>query len=282
MLRGVKKLAGRVAVVTGAASGIGRAVALELAARGCHLALVDVNEVGLADTARAAAGPRPALRVTTHLADVSKRARMEALVGEVVTAHERVHVLVNNAGVAASGLLADQSLDDFEWLVGINFWGVVYGCKLFLPHLLTQDEAHIVNLSSIFGVVGIPTQMAYNAAKYAVRGVSDALFSELYGTNVGVTCVHPGGVRTNIVRAARTSTAADAEAVRETERRFERSAMSPERAGRKIVRAIERNKPRLLIGAEAYLLDYLKRLAPIGTQRLIARVFARGRKDRRA
>jgi short-subunit dehydrogenase len=262
-----------VAVVTGAASGIGRAVALELAGRGCRLALVDVNEAGLREVEAAVRAQGRA--ASTHVADVASRPRMEALVGEVLAAHGAVHVLVNNAGVAVAGLLADQSLDDFAWLVGINLWGVVYGTKLFLPHLLAQDEAHVVNLSSIFGVIGVPTQISYNTAKYGVRGFSDALLSELRGTKVGVTCVHPGGIRTNIVRAARTSTAADAEDTKEMDRLFERFAMSPERAARKIVRAIERNKPRLLIGAEAYALDWLKRLAPTTTQRLMGIAFRR-------
>ncbi|HXZ86739.1 MAG TPA: SDR family oxidoreductase [Myxococcota bacterium] len=271
----MRRLLGRVAVVTGAASGIGRALALELAQRGCELALVDVNEAGLLETE---AGVRARGRkVSRHVADVASRPRMEALVGEVLAAHGHIHVLVNNAGVSVSGLLAHQSLDDFAWLIGINLWGVVYGCKLFLPHLLAEDEAHIVNLSSIFGVIGVPTQSSYNAAKYAVRGLSDALLTELHGTNVGVTCVHPGGIRTNIVRAARASTASDAEQAEETARRFERFAMPPEKAARKIARAIARNRPRLMIGAEAYALDWLKRLAPVTTQRLIGWGYWRSR-----
>jgi short-subunit dehydrogenase len=263
----MKKLQGRVAVVTGAASGIGRAVALELAARGCALALVDVNESGLAQVAdRVRALGR---KVSVHVADVADRARMERLPAEVLAEHGHVHVLVNNAGVAVSGALVDQSLDDFAWIVGINLWGVVYGCKLFLPHLLAEEEAHIVNVSSLFGLVGVPTQISYNATKYAVRGISEALISELSGTNVGVTCVHPGGIRTNIVRAARTSTAKDAEEVEFTAAQFEKRAMLPEKAARKIVRAIERNQARLRIGVETYLGDWLKRVAPVSTQRVI-------------
>src|SRR5687767_1447007 len=183
----MKRLEGRVAVVTGAASGIGRALALALAEKGCALALVDLNESGLEDTASAVRAL--GRKVSLHVADVADRARMERLPGEVVAEHGHVHVLVNNAGVSVSGNLVDQSLDDFAWLMGINFWGVVYGCKLFLPQLLAEDEAHIVNVSSMFGLIGIPTQISYNAAKYAVRGISDALQSELAGTRVGVTCV---------------------------------------------------------------------------------------------
>ena len=269
----VKHLAGRVAVVTGAASGIGRAVAVELARRGCALALVDLNETGLAETAdRVRAAGR---KVSVHVVDVSDRSRMESLPAEVLAEHGHVHVVVNNAGVSVSGKLADQSLDDFAWIVGINFWGVVYGCKLFLPHLLAEDEGHIVNISSLFGLVGIPTQVSYNATKYAVRGISEALISELSGTRVGVTCVHPGGIRTNIVRASRTSTAQDAEDKRNTADAFERFAMAPEKAARKIVRAIERDSARVRIGVETYLGDWLKRLFPVATQRLVGWLWRR-------
>jgi len=264
-----------VAVVTGAASGIGRAVALELAGRGCALALVDVNESGLAEVAdRVRALGR---KVSVHVADVADRARMERLPGEVKREHGHVHVVVNNAGVSVSGTLLDQSLDDFAWIVGINFWGVVYGCKLFLPHLLAEDEGHIVNLSSLFGLVGVPTQLSYNATKYAVRGISEALISELAGTRVGVTCVHPGGIRTNIVRAARASTARDVEENELTAAQFERWAMAPEKAAKKIVRAIERNQARLRIGVETYVGDWAKRLFPVSTQRLLGWAWRRAR-----
>ena len=272
----VTQLQGRVAVVTGAASGIGRAVAVELAGRGCALALVDVNESGLAETAdRVRARGRKA---SVHVADVSDRARMERLPGEVLAEHGHVHVVVNNAGVSVSGQLADQSLDDFHWIVGINFWGVVYGCKLFLPQLLREDEGHLVNISSLFGLVGVPTQVSYNATKYAVRGISEALVSELSGTRVRVTCVHPGGIRTNIVRAARASTAKDVEDNRNTAELFERFAMAPEKAARKIVRAIERNQARVRIGVETYLGDWAKRLLPVATQRFVGWAWRRSLK----
>src|SRR5262245_37768763 len=173
----MRRLQGRVAVVTGAASGIGRALAVELAGRGCALALVDLNEAGLresADLARAAGA-----KVSIHRADVADRARMEALPGEVLREHGHVHVVVNNAGVSVIGALADQSLDDFAWLMGINFWGVVHGAKLFLPALLAEDEGHIVNVSYMFGFVGVLGQMSYCSAKYAVRVVSETLVYEL-------------------------------------------------------------------------------------------------------
>jgi short-subunit dehydrogenase len=271
----VRKLEGRIAVVTGAGSGIGRATAVLLAERGCALALVDLDETALAETEKLVRAS--GRNVSVHVADVADRARMAHLPGEVLSEHGHVHILVNNAGVSVIGTLLEQSLDDFAWLMGINFWGVVYGCKLFLPFLLAEDEAQIVNISSMFGFVGIPTQISYNASKYAVRGFSEALSSELSGTKVGVTCVHPGGICTNVVRASRVSSEADREDQRKTIEMFDRFAHSPEKAARKIVRAIERNQTRVRIGAEAYLTDWLKRLFPVSTQRLVGWGFRRRR-----
>jgi short-subunit dehydrogenase len=256
-----------VAVVTGAGSGIGRATACLLAEKGCALALVDLNERALDETASLVRAF--GRKVSTHLADVADRARMEHLPGEVLSEHGHVHILVNNAGVSVIGTLLEQKLDDFAWLMGINFWGVVYGCKLFLPFLLAEDEAQIVNISSMFGFIGIPSQISYNASKYAVRGFSEALSSELSGTHVGVTCVHPGGIRTNIVRASRLSTEADVSDKDRTIEMFDRFAHTPEKAARKIVRAIEHRHARVRIGPESYLTDWLKRLAPVTTQRLV-------------
>jgi short-subunit dehydrogenase len=263
----MRKLDGRVAVVTGAGSGIGRATACQLAEKGCALALVDLNEAALEETA--ALVRARGRTVSVHRADVADRARMEHLPGEVLSEHGHVHILVNNAGVSVIGTLLEQKLDDFAWLMGINFWGVVYGCKLFLPFLLAEDEAQIVNVSSMFGFVGIPTQTSYNASKYAVRGFSEALSSELSGTHVGVTCVHPGGIRTNIVRASRLSGEGDVQDQKDTIELFDRFAHSPEKAARVIVRAIEHRQARVRIGPESYLTDWLKRLAPVTTQRLI-------------
>ena len=254
-------------MVTGAGSGIGQALARVLAGRGCALALVDRNESALresADLARARGA-----KVSIHAADVADRTRMERLPAEVLAEHGHVHVLINNAGVSVIGALADQSLDDFAWLMGINFWGVVYGAKLFLPALLAEDEGHIVNISSMFGFVGIPGQISYCSSKYAVRGFSEALLSELAGTRVGVSCVHPGGINTNIVRESRTSSEADAEEKKRTVDLFARFTRSPEKAARVIVRAIERNRPRVRIGWESYVTDWLKRLAPVTVQRVV-------------
>ncbi len=266
----MRKLEGRTAVVTGAASGIGRSLAQLLARKGCHLALVDVNRNGLEELARdiRAAGRK----VSLHEVDVSDKERMRVLPEEIVREHGHVHLLINNAGVAVGSTIEEHRLEDFEWIVGINFWGVVYGCMFFLPYLRREDEAHIVNLSSVFGLIGLPTQGAYCATKFAVRGLSEALWSELHGSNIGVTSVHPGGVRTNIARAARST---DEAAMRRAIDYFDRHTMPPERAAEKIIRAVERNQLRVRICAETYVTDWAKRLFPSLTQRAVAWAYRR-------
>jgi NAD(P)-dependent dehydrogenase (short-subunit alcohol dehydrogenase family) len=261
----VKQLRDRVAVVTGAASGIGAALAVALARRGCHLALVDLNEAGLRATARAVEAQ--GRKASAHGVDVADREAMAALPERVIAEHGHVHVVVNNAGVTVDGTLEESSFEDLDWIVGINLWGVIHGCKLFLPYLRREEEAHIVNLSSLFGMLGVPRQTAYCTTKYAVRGLSESLWAEVSSDGIGVTSVHPGGIRTNIARAARHAPGADP---REMIEAFDRLARtSPEKAAEKIVRAIERGSPRLLITPESHVFDWLKRLAPTLTQRLI-------------
>jgi len=266
----MKDFQGRVAVVTGAASGIGRALAHQLADRGCDLALVDVDADGLGATA--AAVQERGRKASLHALDVSDRAAMEALPAAVLADHGRVHLVVNNAGVSVSATLEQTPIEDYEWIVGVNFWGVVYGCKFFLPHLLAQGEGHFVNLSSLFGLLGLPTQGSYNATKFAVRGLSESLWCELRGTGVGLTCVHPGGVRTAIVRSSRM---ADEQERAELVRAFERMGMPPERAAAKILRAVQRDAQRVRIGRETYAVDWLKRLLPGTTQRLVGWAWSR-------
>jgi NAD(P)-dependent dehydrogenase (short-subunit alcohol dehydrogenase family) len=264
----MKRFTDRVAVVTGAASGIGRAVAEALAAKGCDVALADIDAEGLAEAAaRIEAQGR---RATTHRVDVSDHTQMEAFAAAVEEAHGRVDVLVNNAGVTVAATFEEQSLEDFEWVVGINLWGVVYGCKLFLPLLLRQDEAYVVNLSSMFGLVGMPRQTSYCATKFAVRGFSEALAVDLAGTRVRVLCVHPGGIRTNIAKSARYGGPKSTQLRDKTVRYFEKMGMSPEAAAARIVAAIERNAERLLITPETYVTDVIKRLYPTVPSRFIA------------
>ena len=263
---------GRVAVITGAASGIGRATAKHLAERGCAVAIADIDETGLAslaDDLRA-----DGRSVSTHTIDVANRAQMEGFPDAVLAAHGHVHVLVNNAGVALGQTLEELSWEDFDWLVGINFWGVVHGCKFFLPYLRREDEAHIVNISSMFGFAGLPTQGPYCATKAAVRSLSETLHGELGNSKVGVTSVHPGGIKTNIARNGRFD---DEDAKAEFVEMFEQRGTEPAVAARRIVTAIERNQLRLLITPESRALDLAKRLLPVATHRLVRRLWSRAR-----
>lgn len=261
----MKDLTGRTAVVTGAASGIGRALSLALAREGCKLALVDVNTAGLTEIAEAIPG------ASTHRVDVADRDAMLALPEAVLAAHGAVHLVVNNAGVSCNRLFAEHTLDDWDWIIGINLWGVIHGCHAFLPHLMAVDQGHIVNISSLFGIVGVPSQASYSATKYAVRGLSEVLWEELAHTHVGVTVVHPGGVDTNIVRDGRCSELVDQERVL---RLFSKYAITPEQAAARIIRAVKRGDRRLCITREAVVLDWLKRLAPLAGNRLAAAVLS--------
>ena len=253
----------RVAAVTGAASGIGRALAVQLASRGAHVALADVDEAGLADTAGLCDGL--AVKVTTATVDVADRAAVEAWAEGTVQEHGRVNLVVNNAGVALVASVQSMSVEDLEWLMAVDFSGVVYGTKAFLPHLRAAGEGHIVNISSVFGLISVPSQSAYNAAKFAVRGFTDALRMELEIDRCGVSCttVHPGGIKTNIARHARVDdeSAAMAGGRDRLVTRFERASLTtPESAARQILRAVVRNRRRVLIGPDAKFIDLVSRL----------------------
>lgn len=258
----MRQIAGRVAVVTGAGSGIGRAVSLELARRGADLALVDVDEPSL-DVVRgevAVAGRR----ATTHVVDVSSREQMAALPDQVVAEHGAVQILVNNAGVSVNLPFEDQRADDVEWITGINYWGVMYGCMYFLPHLREADEAHIVNMSSSAGFTGMVNNSSYSATKFAVRGLSECLYIELANTAVGVTCVHPGAVATSILESARMDPGRKERLVG-----MMKHAVRPEKAARLIVRAVERNKFKLVFCPDSRALDIARHVSPIGTLKLM-------------
>ncbi len=262
------KLENRTAVVTGAASGIGRALAGALARRRCHLALADINEVGLQRTAELIAAP--GLRVSCHQLDV---ADAEAVAGfpEVVQArHPGVDLLFNNAGVALGGTFEQVSDADFEWLFGINFRGMVRMTRAFLPLLKASDDARLVNLSSVFGLMGAPGQTAYVASKFAVRGFSEALRYELEGSRVGVTVVHPGGVATAIADNARIPAGASAEEVARGRAAMRKVLkLPPEVAGETIVQGVERRKARILVGKDAGVIALLVRVAPVSYWRLL-------------
>ncbi len=267
----MKKLKDRVAVVTGAASGIGRATSVALAREGCDLAIADVDEAGLAETA--AQVRAEGRRAIVHRVDVSDKQRMQRYADEVIAEYGQVHVLVNNAGVTITADFEHHTLEDWEWIVGINFWGVVYGCKFFLPHLKKADEAHIVNMSSVFGIVGVPAQTSYCATKFAVRGFSEALWVELKEHGIGVTSVHPAGVRTNIARSARTQTEELKSAAVDV---IEKNSVTPERCAQLIVGAIKKNKMRQLVARESYMIDTIKRFSPGLPQRILQYGYSRG------
>jgi NAD(P)-dependent dehydrogenase (short-subunit alcohol dehydrogenase family) len=265
----MRELRGRVAVVTGAASGIGRALATLLAREGCALALSDLDEAGLAETRRLtdAAG----VRVTTERVDVADRDAVHRHADRVMADHGRVHLVVNNAGVALSATVEEMSYENLAWLFGINFWGVVHGVKAFLPHLKRSEEGHVVNVSSVFGIIAVPGQSAYNAAKFAVRGFTECLRQELEleRSTVSATCVHPGGIRTNIARNARVVPHAGQPGRDAMVDEFDRIARtSADEAARKIIQGVRRNARRVLIGGDAYAIDWTQRLFPTGYQKL--------------
>ncbi|MBJ7408681.1 MAG: SDR family oxidoreductase [Bradyrhizobium sp.] len=251
------------AAITGAASGIGRALAIELAQRGCDLALADRDEAGL-KTLAAEIGP--ARKVSVHRVDVGEADDIAQFASEAVAAHPALNIVVNNAGVALMGSFEEIDQAQMDWLFDVNFWGVVHGTRAFLPHLKTRPEAHIVNLSSIFGIVAPPGQSAYAAAKFAVRGFSESVRHELgvADSPVKLSVVHPGGVATAIARNARTGVGVTDNARRvQSIERFETAAKTtPKQAALRIIRGIERNEPRILIGNDARFIDLLQRFRP--------------------
>ncbi len=263
------KLRDRIAVLTGAGSGIGHGLALALARRGCHLALADIDPAGLARAAQEAAAL--GVRVSQHVMDVASREAVAALPAAVLAAHSRVDLLINNAGVAVGGTFEQVSEADFDWLMDINFNGLVRMTRAFLPLLQASDEARIVNLSSLYGLVSPPGQSAYSAAKFAVRGFSNALRHELIGSHVGVTVVHPGGVATAIARSARVPAGAPPEDVALRKARAETMLrMPPDKAAEIIVRAVEKRRDRVLVGNDAKIVALLERLAPVRYWRVLA------------
>lgn len=266
----MKTLDGKVVVITGAGSGIGRALALNAAAKGAALALSDWDEVGLVETAQQV--QRTAHReVRTDKLDVRDRDAMKAYAASVAEEFGRVNVIVNNAGVALHGDFEEVSYEDFEWVMDVDFWGVMQGTKEFLPHLIASGDGHVVNVSSLFGLIGMPGQTAYNAAKFAVRGLTEALRQEMLiaGHPVQVTAVHPGGIKTGIARNARATASHDqATVARHFDTKLAR--MTPERAAEIIIDGVLANKPRVIVGGDAKALDWMQRVIGARYQRVIA------------
>ncbi|MGE3465512.1 MAG: SDR family NAD(P)-dependent oxidoreductase [Pyrinomonadaceae bacterium] len=249
-----------VAVITGAASGIGRALAVRLEREGvAGIAIADVDEAGLNETRSMIHG----VPVSSHVVDVSDLDAVKKFAEEVVAEHGRVTHLINNAGVGVMGTFEQISIEDFEWLMGINFWGVIYGCKVFLPILKQQSAAHIVNVSSVFGFIAPEEQTAYCSSKFAVRGFTESLRHELAATNIIVSCVHPGGIKTNIARNSRVGKDTPEEWKQQGTKFFDKVARtSPETAADVIVEGIKRGEPRILIGQDAYAISALSRMFP--------------------
>jgi NAD(P)-dependent dehydrogenase (short-subunit alcohol dehydrogenase family) len=273
----------RTAVITGAASGIGRAIAISLAGRGCNLALADLNDAGLSETARMAhlartdptkqTAPRTALRISQHHLDVADRRAVAALPQVVTAAHLGVDILVNNAGVAVGGMFEAVSEEDFEWLFEINFWGVVRMTRAFMPLLRKSDDARVVNLSSIYGLISPPGETSYSASKFAVRGFSNSLRHELAGSKVGVTVVHPGGVATSIADSARVPKDMPPQEIARRRALAKKAlTMPPAAAGEIIVKGIERRSERVLVGNDAKFLALLERLAPVSYWKMFMRL----------
>jgi NAD(P)-dependent dehydrogenase (short-subunit alcohol dehydrogenase family) len=269
----MKDFSGRVAAITGAGSGIGRALAIELAQRGAHLALSDVDETGLAETVGRCEGR--GVKVTSQRLDVADRDAVSAWADAVVADHGQVNLIFNNAGVALTATVESMSDEDFRWLMDIDFWGVVHGTQAFLPHLKASGEGHVINISSVFGLISIPSQSAYNAAKFAVRGFTDSLRMELEieGAPVSSTTVHPGGIKTNIVRNSRLDPSAAAVAGNDKAQLavdFDKVARtSPGKAARVILAGVEADRRRVLIGPDARLFDLAARLPAGVYQRII-------------
>src|SRR5712672_2929979 len=265
---------GSAAAVTGAASGIGRALALELAARGCDLALADRDEARLQAVAAQIAKANPR-KVTVHRVDVGELGQIQDFAQAAVSAHPGLNILINNAGVALLGQFGEVEQAQMEWLININFWGVVHATRAFLPHLARQSAAHIVNLSSIFGIIAPPGQSAYAAAKFAVRGFSESLRHELAiaKSPVKLSVVHPGGVATNIARNSRTGVGMTDNTRRaQSIERFDAEAKTtPKAAALRIIEGIEKNQPRILIGNDARFMDLLQRFRPATYWAVLAR-----------
>jgi NADP-dependent 3-hydroxy acid dehydrogenase YdfG len=271
----MKNLKAKVAAVTGAGSGIGQALAINLAQEGCALAISDVDEKGLKETQKML--KKLGVKVTSQILDVADKDAVYAWAAQVVEDHGKVNLIFNNAGVALSGTVDSLSLEDYEWIMDINFWGVVYGTKAFLPHLEASGEGHVVNISSIFGLTSQPLMSGYNASKFAVRGFTESLRQDLEITdsNVSTTCIHPGGIKTNIAKSARvddSSLAVTGASKESTLKQFEKMFIhTPDSAAKTILKGVKRNDRRVLIGADARAFDGVARIFPTGYQWLFTK-----------
>lgn len=270
----MKNLKNKVAAITGAGSGIGRMLALGLAAESCHLAISDVNAAGLKETGKLIG---KGVKISTHIVDVSRQDQVIRFAKEAEERHGGIDIIINNAGVALGDFLETVPIEDFEWLMGINFWGVVYGTMAFLPYLRKRPEGHIVNISSINGIVSNPNNGPYSASKYAVRGYTETLIQEMKGTNIGVSCVHPGGIKTNIAKNTKVNKTYYSISSKQAAELYDKEVFrtTAEQAARVIINGIKRNQQRVMIGYDAKILDLFMRLFPQASVNITAIVARR-------
>lgn len=264
----MKNLNNRVAVITGAASGIGRALAIQLRALGCDLALADMDKKGLKTLQNDLGGNDTDCLLYTL--DVSDQSAMTDFAATVEKQFGQVHMLFNNAGVSLLDKAERQSINDMEWVMNINFWGVVYGCTAFMPLMQKVDEAHIINISSLFGLVASPLQSAYNASKFAVRGYSEALKMELCNSHINLSCVHPGGIKTNIISNLRISDNGLAASRGVLETKFMSNApTTADQAATIILKGVSKNRRRIIVGRDAKFIDFIARLFPNSYEKIL-------------
>lgn len=276
----MKIVKGMVAVITGGGGGIARGVATVLAEQGCDIALVDISDEALQENKQAL--QQYGTNVSTHVANVTKPAEMEALVDAVLAEHGKVNILHNNAGITLQKNFENHSIEDWERMIGINIWGVIYGTKFFLPALKEAAEkegAHILNMSSLASFVGMPNQSSYAATKAAVESISESLYSELYHYGIGVTSVHPGGIKTKMILA----TLAESDDPKQAEKNYKmvkKMGNTVEYASRKIVRAVEKDYQRIRIGKDAIVTDVLSRFIPVISVKLMKKIADKLRRER--
>lgn len=270
---------GMVAVITGGGGGIAKGVAEVLAQKGCHIALVDISAEALA--ANKAALSHHDITISTHVVNVTQRNEMEALVQAVLAEHGKVNILHNNAGITLQKSFETHSIEDWERMLGINVWGVIYGSKFFLPALkeaAATEGAHIINMSSLAGFVGMPNQSSYAATKAAVRAISESMYAELHDDGIGITSVHPGGIKTKMILA----TLDESDNIKQAEKSYkmvEKMGNTVEYAAEKIVNAIEKDQQRLRIGKDAIITDWLSRYIPITFVKQLKKIRANRRSD---
>ena len=283
----MKNFTDKVAAITGAASGLGRELAIALAGRGCHLSLADLDETGLAQTQALARQANAAVRIGTRKLDVADRSAVFAWADAAAQEHGKVNLIFNNAGVGLAATVEAMSMTDFTWLMNINFWGVVHGTQAFLPHLKASGDGHVVNVSSLFGLLASPGASAYHAAKFAVRGYTESLRQELDLMRCGVsaTCVHPGGIKTAIAKNSRVDASIAALGVDPltSSREFEKHLVTAaDKAAAIVLDAVSRNRRRVLVGRDAVVLDKIQRLFPSGYAALIETIHMRTHKTNAA